>query len=398
MKVLFIGNEARSSYIFWSKLMQNIQRLDHDVVCCVPHENNKHYIKALQAQGVRVITYALERKGTNVIKDIKSLWALYDILRQEKPDKIFTSAIKPVIYGNIAARTAQIKDVFSCITGLGFSFEQDGGKLKRILHELVKFLYKLALCKTKIVFFQNESDKEFFLQNKIISKKTKAIICNGTGVDVDYFALQKKFPKQITFLMIGRLIKAKGIKEFVQAAKIIKQKHTKVSFKLLGPKELGHGAMDFNKIKKWQKEGCIEYLGESHDVRPYITDASVIVLPSYREGLSCALMEAMSMGRPVVASEVPGCKELIKHGKNGYLVPARHYVALANALERFILEPHTIKPMGLEARRMVENDFEANKVALHLMQHMNIMESNNSTHDLSKLDARPKRALNSGAK
>ncbi len=374
MKILFIANQARSTYIFWSVLMQNIQQLGHNVVCCVPAENDQQYINELRAQGVRVIMYPLQRKGINPLYDIKSFIALYNIARTEKAHKIFTSTIKPIIYGNIAAKLGGNGQIFSCITGLGFSFEPTDNILKKLFNKLVTWLYKIALGRTKCVFFQNMHDREIFLQENIISKHTKTALCNGTGVNIKHFYFHEHFPTRPTFLLVARLLKAKGIEDFAKAGAIIKQKYPQACFQVLGPEEQGYGSLNLSQVLAWQNSGHITYLGDAHDVRPFLTEASVVVLPSLREGLSCALMEAMSMGRPVVASDVPGCRELIINNKNGILVPPQNPVALAHALEQFILHPQNIASMGLAGRRMVEEHFDATYVAKQLLQHMKIVE------------------------
>ncbi len=374
MKILIIGNQARSTYLFWSVLMQHMQQAGHEVICCVPEQVNDPYIAALQNKKIRITTYSLERKGTNPWQDIKSSYALYKILRQEKPHKVFTFSIKPVIYGNIAAKLAGIEEVFSCITGLGLSFQPAHTPFMKLLHNIVILLYKISLRHAKGIIFQNTADAEAFMQKKIIPSNYPTLTCHGTGVDIDYFAFDPSFPKDITFLVIARLLEAKGIADFAYAAKILKSKYANIHCQLLGPAEYGLGALDLNQVQNWQKKGYIEYLGATDDVRSFISKASVIVLPSWREGLSCALMEAMSMGRPIVASNVPGCKELIEEGKNGFLVRPKDGVALAKALEKFILDAKLLSNMGNHGRYLAEHVFDARKVVFQIMQYMNITQ------------------------
>ncbi len=371
-KILIIGHQARATYIFWSVLIQQMQKAGYEVICCVSKQESDQYINLLQNNNIRVITYSLERKGIKPWQDLKSLAELYKILGHEQPYKIFAFAIKPVIYGNFAARLAGIHDVFSCITGLGFSFEATTNLKKKILQHIAIILYKVALRFSKGIIFQNTADKAVFLQKNIIKADHNILICNGTGVNTKHFALEKNFPKQTTFLLVARLLQAKGIEDFVNAAKILKEKHSNIHFQLLGPLEHGTGAFTLSQVQHWQNLGYIDYLGEAFDVRPYIAAASVVILPSWREGLSCSLMEAMSMGRPIVASDVPGCRELIEEGKNGFLVPPKNVLALANALEKFIINTKLLNPMGAHSRHLAESYFDAHGVAGEILQHMDI--------------------------
>ncbi len=359
MKILFVNNQAKATHIFWSTLIK-----------CMPSTEPTEDIKKLHTYNVRVIKFSLNRKGLNPLKDLKSIFELYKILRLEKPDLVFTSTIKPTVYGNIAARLACVSRVFSCITGLGIGFENSNKLSRKLLHNVVKLLYKISLRSTKCIFFQNTADKEIFLAQGLISKYQNTAICMGCGVDLEYFSVQKNTASSYNFLMIARLLEAKGILDFAQAAKIIQAKYPHVNFNLLGAKEYGLGALSVEQLKECEK--YINYLGETQDVRPYIANASAVVLPSWREGLSTALMEAMSMGRPVIASNVAGCKELVRDGVNGFLVPLKDPKALANAIERIILEPQLAYDMGLNSRRMAEDSLDAKKVALQIMQEMNL--------------------------
>ncbi len=371
MKILLIANQAKSTYNFWSVLISHIQQAGHELVCCVPHEKNCQYIDLLKSNNIKVITYSLKRNTISPWQDVKTIVKLCRIFQQEQPHQIFTFAIKPVIYANIAAKLTGIT-AYSCITGLGLSFEQSKSIFRKCLHNIVTLLYKISLHNSAGIIFQNQNDKQVFLQKNIIQSNANTLLCNGTGVNTKHFYMQTDFPKAITFLLIARLLKAKGISEFAHAAKILKAKYSNINFQLLGPAEQGLGALSLQQVMEWQQLGYIKYLGEAHDVRQFISESSVVVLPSYREGLSCSLMEAMSMGRPIVASRVPGCMELIHENKNGFLVKAKDEITLANALEKFIINPQLIVTMGSHSRHMAEKSFDANIVALQIMQFMHL--------------------------
>ncbi len=373
MKILLLGNQARSMTNFWSVLMQKMHAVGHEIVCCLPQDKTEQEVWAqkLRHAGYSLVYYPLQRKGITPVRDIRTLYALYKIFTQEKPDIVFTYTIKPVIYGCIAARLAGIERVFATITGLGFAFEADTWH-KKCLRYGVRFLYTMALRRVKNVFFQNIEDKDVFNTLGMLPPHIKGVLCHGTGVDTVHFAYTAMYPSYPVFLLVARLLYAKGIATFAQAARILQQQYTAVRFQLLGVPEQGHGAFPLSTVQAWHRAGYIEYLGESADVRPYIAAASVLVLPSWREGTPCAILEGMSMGRPAVVTNVAGCREVVCQGKNGFLVPVHDARALAQAMEHFLLAPHLIQSMGLEGRRMAENIFDAHTVASHIMRHMAI--------------------------
>ncbi len=373
MKILFISNQARSTSIFWSTLMHSMINAGHEVICCVPDLLTNEHVQTLNKQNIRTISYFLKAKSINPLHDIKSFFALCFILRKEQPDIIFTSTIKPIIYGNLATKITCKSKIYSCITGLGFTFEPSANIFKKLLHILCVSLYKISLSNIQGIIFQNTDDLATFKQKKIITQQSNTLITQGTGVDIEHFALKKNYPQSITFLLVARLLEAKGISDYVQAAQIIKTKYPHIVFQLLGPYEQGYGAISHSQIQHWHAQGYISYLGETNDVRPFMTNASVVVLPSWREGLSSTLMEAMSMGRPIIASNVPGCRELVHEGHNGILFKAKDASALAKALEHFILNPNIIPTFGANGRLLAEQQFDARQVAKNIMGFMKVL-------------------------
>jgi glycosyltransferase involved in cell wall biosynthesis len=233
-------------------------------------------------------------------------------------------------------------------------------------------LYRLALLGAAAVFFQNREDREVFAKAGIVRPAHRVELTRGTGVDVAHFAPAPLPPGPPVFLLVGRLLEAKGLYEYAQAARMLKKRHPGVRFQLLGPPEQGLGSVPLESVRDWEREGIIEYLGQTGDVRPYLAAACVLVLPSWREGTPCSVMEGMSMGRPAVVTDVAGCREVVVGGVNGHLAPPRDPKALAEAMERFILHPEDIASMGSASRRIAVEEFDARKVAAHIMSVMGL--------------------------
>ena len=372
MHIILLGNSSRGVINFWSVLLAALRSAGHRVSVFAPPGDGEADA-AVRAQGVALFHYPLDRNGLNPVRDFASLTALYRLLRQEKPDALFCYTIKPVIYGCLAAMFLAFGKggvrcrYFAAVTGLGYMFEADN-PLKKLLMYLAVFLYRLALRNTAAVFFQNREDKELFQKMRIISAAHRVELTRGTGVDIERFTFTPPPPGPPVFLLIGRLLEAKGLYEYADAAGILKKLYGEARFQLLGPPEKGLGSVPLETVHVWEREGILEYLGETRDVRPYLTRACVAVLPSRREGTPCAVMEAMSMGRPVVVADAPGCREVVRDGVNGYMTPVGSSVALARAMEHFILHPEDIARMGKASRAIAEEEFDARKVADRILR------------------------------
>ena len=376
MKILVLGNQARALVNFWSVLMEHMCGAGHEVVCCVPDAQpaDAQWEDALRARGFRLAHYPLDRKGLNPLRDAATAAALFRIFRSERPDMLFASTIKPVIYGCTAARLAGVKHIFATITGLGYTFEADS-LFKKAINQCAVLLYRVALSGAERVFFQNEDDRRVFAEAGIVRDKTGApdprvVLCRGTGVDIEHFAPAPPPQGAPVFLLVGRLLEAKGLPEYAEAARLLKTRYPEARFQVLGPPEQGLGSVPLAQVQGWHDSGDIEYLGQTNDVRPYIAAASVMVLPSWREGTPCSIMEGMSVGRAAVVTDAPGCREVVVDGVNGFRVPLRDPQALAQAMQRFIDDPTLIVRMGEASRRMAEEEFDARKVARHILAAM----------------------------
>lgn len=372
MKIIILGNQARSMSIFWRVLIKRLVADGHEILCLAP-PGDVDSENSLRSFGAEVINYPLNRKGLNPFQDLKSYLALKKIFFSEKPDLIFTSTIKPVIYGLLAAHKAKVPATFATITGLGYTFEKDSF-FKRIINIISEKLYKTALAKAQGVFFQNKDDEKLFMERGILADKAKVRLARGTGVDTNHFK-KEALPRiknngALTFLFIGRLLEAKGLFEYEKAAGILRKKWPRARFQILGPMEEGPGSITKEQMQKWMSAGNVEYLGSSGDVRPYIKNAHVIVLPSWREGTPTAIMESMSMGRPCVVSQAPGCEEVVKDGENGFLCKVRDPESLASNMEKFLINPDLLAPMGEKSRDMAVSIFDADKVAEGIIKDM----------------------------
>jgi glycosyltransferase involved in cell wall biosynthesis len=371
MHIVLLGNTARGAVNFWSVLLAAMRGAGHRVSVFAPAGDEAADV-AVRAAGAALRHYPLDRKGLNPLRDLGTLAALYRLFRRERPDALFCYTIKPVIYGCLAARAAGVRRRYATITGLGYMFEGDS-PAKKLLMRLAGLLYRAALRGTAAVFFQNREDMRLFLHRGIVSAEQKVESTGGTGVDTVRFAPAPLPSGPPIFLLVGRLLEAKGLHEYAGAARLLKGRHTKARFQLLGPPETGPGGVSLETVRAWEHEGIIEYLGQTRDVRPYLAAATVVVLPSRREGAPCSVMEAMSTGRPVIVADAPGCREMVRDGVNGLVVPVRAPEALAKAMKHFILRPGDAARMGAEGRRLAEGEFDARDAANRILGVMGLL-------------------------
>lgn len=295
------------------------------------------------------------------MSDLKTFFDLKNVFQVYRPDVCLLYNIKPVLYGSLAARVVRVPRIFSMITGAGYVFG-DSSIQQRLLKTLVLPFYKLALSGNTKAFFQKPDDQELFLREGLVSETGQCVLINGSGVDTEYYWEVPPITDKIVFLLIARLISEKGVYEYVEAARVIKKNYPNAIFRLLGPFDSNPTSISKGQVEMWHNEGAIEYLGATRDVRPFIAESSVFVLPSYREGTPRTVLEAMSMGRPIITTDAPGCRETVIDGRNGYLVPVRDVDALVEAMERFVLNPEIIPVMGRESRRIAVDKYDVRKV------------------------------------
>lgn len=327
----------------------------------------------LLSMGAYVHEVALHRTGMNPFRDLHSLFALFFLFIRVRPFAFLAYTVKPVIYGNIAATLARVPHKFALITGLGYAFQEDA-EGRGFVRVLVRKLYIFSLKRVDTVFFQNPDDLALFRKLRIIKSQTPAVVVNGSGVDIDQYATvnvpaDARGEKTI-FLLIARLLGDKGVREYAAAACLIKKKYPQVKFRLVGWIDGGPDSIKQSELDSWVNDGAIEYMGRLTDVRPAIATCSVYVLPSYREGMPRTVLEAMAVGRPIITTDAPGCRETVKNGSNGCLVPVKSITELAAAMERFILNPSLLDSMGAASRDIAEKKYDVNRVNLDMISEM----------------------------
>jgi glycosyltransferase involved in cell wall biosynthesis len=325
--------------------------------------------KTLESKGLIVHDIPLHRTGMNPLVDIGLLVHLWRLMSQIRPDIVMGYTIKPVIYGSLAARLARVPKCFALISGLGYAFTKKGKN--SLLRSLVRQLYRFSLSNVQMVFFQNPDDEELFHHIGILRPHTKTLVLNGSGVDVAQFSLSP-FPGKLSFLLIARLLVNKGVREYVNAARQVRRKHPDTLFRLVGWIDDNPDSITQSELDEWIAEGVIEYLGRQEDVRSAIKACSVYVLPSYREGTPRTVLEAMAMGRAIITTDAPGCRETVVDGENGFLVSVKSVEELATAMQRFIEEPSIVKLMGQRSRDLAVQKYDVHKVNETMLSAMGI--------------------------
>tara|TARA_B100000963_G_C22463002_1_gene596548 strand:+ start:58 stop:933 length:876 start_codon:yes stop_codon:yes gene_type:complete len=287
-------------------------------------------------------------------------------MKKIKPNYFLGYTHKPVIYGNLAAWMAGVNKQFALITGLGYTFQSQ----ILWLNHLLQFLYRISMRRVEKVFFQNPDDETLFQNLGIIkTSDQKSVVVNGSGVDLKKFNIAS-FPKKIQFLLIARLLGDKGVREYFKAAKAVRKNHPDIKFGLVGWIDNHPDAISKKELDDSIDAGDIFFYGRMDDVKPAISESSVYVLPSYREGTPRTVLEAMAMGRPIITTDAPGCKETVKDGINGYIVKVKSSQALVEAMLCFIEQPELIESMGNSSRKIAEEKYDVDKVNKHMMIEM----------------------------
>lgn len=372
LDVLIIAGNARSLIANRGDLIRAMCSKGLKVAAAVPTAD---YLPEVEELGITIYPVKMGRTGINPFHDFKFLAVLVKLLRQIRPQAVFGYTIKPVIYGSLAARLSKVPRTYSMITGLGHVFTTENTRNKQ-LQKVISFLYRLGLNSNSKVFFQNPDDLQEFLNRGILKDPSKAVRTFGSGVDIQRFARQPLPEGPTTFLFIGRLLTEKGIAEFCEAASQVHVIYPAARFIVVGPHDpnLPHSCAQHD-LKRWKAAGLVEFVGGTKDVRPWIAKCSVFVLPSYREGTPRSVLEAMSMGRPIITSDAPGCRETVADGTNGFLVPPRSIEPLTNAMQYFIEQPKRIAEMGEASWQRVVRDYDVHKVNRVILNAMEINQT-----------------------
>ncbi|MFO6224461.1 glycosyltransferase family 4 protein, partial [Pseudomonas aeruginosa] len=314
--------------------------------------------------GAIPVSYSLKRAGMNPFQELHALLSLICKLRALKIDAVFSYFIKPVIYGGIAAFLTGVRLRYSMIEGAGFIYSEEGYThfLRKLLRHVVTCSIRLVLRFSSRVFLLNQDDYDLFVSPRL-AKTGRALILPGIGVDLDYFAASSPVLRPITFVFVARLLKEKGIYDFVEAARIVRKRSPLARFLVLGGVDSNPGKVSREEMNQWVAEGLLEWPGHVHDIKAWVVNTSVFVLPSYyREGVPRSSQEAMSLGKPVITTDWTGCRETVLDGVNGFLVPIKSPQSLAAAMLKFIESPSLIARMGEASRSLAEQRYDVFRI------------------------------------
>lgn len=353
-KIAFIYNSASYLYNFRLGIMLSMKERGWEVMAVSPYNDHSGKIRD---NGIRFWNLPLNRKSKNPLSDILIFFRLVRFYKQEKPMIVHHFTIKPVIYGTLAARITRVPVIVNLIPGLGYVFSRGG-----FLQYVVEKMYRFSLSPHVRVVFQNLDDMTFFIKRKLIRRRQAHLIC-GSGIDTKLYSPekipQKENPSCVRFTLISRMLWDKGVAEFVKAAKLVKKKNPKTSFLLIGGPDKGNpSSIPISWLEKVGNLKFIKWIKHTDDVKPFLARTSVVVLPSYGEGAPRSLIEATAMGKPIIATDVPGCREIVKNGINGFLVPKKNAESLAQAMLILADDAAKRRQMGQASRERALKYFD----------------------------------------
>jgi glycosyltransferase involved in cell wall biosynthesis len=364
-KLLFLVTEDWYFCSHRLPLALGAQAAGFDVV--VASRVNRHG-PIIESYGLRLVPLTITRRGKNPFKELGAIARIASVYRREAPDIVHHVALKPVIYGSIAARISNVPVVVNAVAGLGYLFVSRN-LVARIARFFVQYAYRflLNLSKGKVVV-QNDDDRALLTRvARLASDQT--VLIRGSGVDMDVFSVQPEPEGPVTVVLASRMLWDKGVGEFVAAARSLRSVDTSIRFVLVGESDPDNPASISNdQLSAWLRDGAVEWWGRRDDMPEVFAASHVVCLPSYREGLPKVLIEAAACGRPIVTTDVPGCREVVRHGENGLLVPARDSRSLADALRQLIENAPMRRVMGQRGREIVETEFSEHKVVRETLQ------------------------------
>lgn len=376
-RILVIGSTIRSLVNFRGDLIKRLIAESYDVYTAAG-DFDTDTLKMLESYGVKaILTYNLQRTGLNPFNDLKTIFELKKLIRENNIDLIFPYTVKPVIYSSLAANMCSVP-VISLITGLGFTFT--GLSLKtKALQRLNEFLYKCSIRKNKVIVFQNKDDRNLFLERKILNTNNKIAVVSGSGVNINDFQFRKNENTNgiTSFVIVTRLIREKGVQLFMEAAKILKVKYPKTEFHIIGEIQDSPSAIKIDELELLDKKGVVIFHGPQLNIAKHLSTKDVFVLPSfYREGVPRSILEALSVGLPIITTDAPGCRETVIDSENGFLIPQQNQEALIKAMSYFILNPEVLTQMGLKSRAYAEERFDVNIINSNLLKIINTVLKN----------------------
>ncbi|HET6520799.1 MAG TPA: glycosyltransferase family 4 protein [Geminicoccaceae bacterium] len=368
--VLVLGVLPESLVTFRGPLLRAMVARGHRVIACASGPSPK-VRETLAGWGVAYRDVALRRTGMNPLHDLASLRALTALMRDVRPDILLAYTIKPVIFGGLAARLTGVPRIFAMIEGVGYAFTGRGLRA-RVAMLAASALYRVSLRAARSVFFLNPDNRALFQRLGLLRSGDQAVVLNGIGVDLEEFS-PVALPGRPSFLLIARFLRDKGLVEYAEAARLLRRRYPDAAFRLVGWRDEHPMAVPEAELRSWIEEGTIECLGRLDDVRPAIAASSVYVLPSYHEGTPRTVLEAMAMGRPIVTTDAPGCRETVVPGLNGLLVPVGDVAALAAAMESLIRSPERVAAMGAASRHIAETKYDIHRVNAVILETMGLV-------------------------
>ncbi|GAB1793261.1 glycosyltransferase family 4 protein [Priestia megaterium] len=358
MKIMVLSSYAPTLFLFREDMMNAMLENGHQVIAAAP-EPEEEWESKFKKRNIKYVSIkGIERTGANPIKDIKGFFSILKAIKREKPDKIIAYQAKTIAYGCIAAKILNVNEIYALMGGLG-SIIRNKNK-KSLARNILKAEYKIAFKSCNKVFFQNKDDCNEAVGTGLI-KNEKIVMINGSGVNLEKFT-KKQIPAKPVFLFIGRILKDKGVIEYIKAAETVKERYPEARIQILGSFDTNPTAIKEEYIYKYVNEGLIEYLGSTNDVRPYLEKCQVFVLPSYHEGTSKSMLEAMATGRPIITTDAPGCREPVINEGNGFLVPVSNVEKLAEKMIWMIEHQDKVEEMGRESLKICREKYDVKKV------------------------------------
>ena len=370
-RLIIVTNSASNLISFRGQLIRELVDKNFQVLVIVPNNDySKNFESDVLKLGAKTSAIPLDRAGLNPFRDFLTYLALKSSFKKFKPDIVLSYTSKPIIYSGLAiGKDPKIK-FFPNLTGLGYGFTEKSGLKRKLINFILKKLYKLSLKFSTTVIFQNPDD-ELLFNNLNITKKKKTFIVNGSGVDLKFYS-PTSLPSKPVFLMLSRLVADKGVVEYCEAAKEIRTRFPEVIFQLAGSFDPNPSGLKYEQLKPYIDSKDINYLGHIKDVREILNGCRYYVLPSYREGTPRSVLEAMSIGRPIITTNATGCKETVLNGINGLLIPAKDKDSLVEAMQKMLeLDDKKVNEMANESIKLVREKYDVRKVNQHIIEIIN---------------------------
>lgn len=369
--ILVVRSHADYLVRFHGPLIRCLVEKGHRVIGACPEPSPAH-AAALHDMGAEIVPFPCVRRGLNPVADGLSFLQFRRALQRIKPDLALFITVKPIVYGVRAARQVGCDKVYAMLSGLGFTFGKNGGLVDNVISGLSRQLLSGALHRCDGVLFHNEADREELSSRELLQAGTPTAVTHGSGVDLEYFG-QQPLPAASSVLMIARLVAAKGVRDFAEAARLVRQHRPDVTFRLVGWFEKGPDAISPAEVQAWVEAGDLEFLGRLEDVRPALRECTIFALPTfYREGLPRTILEALAIGRPIITTDIPGCNETVFEGRNGHLIATRDPKALRDAILQIIADPETVPRMAEESRKLAELRFGSQSNAASVAAFMGV--------------------------